>query len=130
MFIFVITSVVFLCGWIATLLKLGDSSHELRYEKGLAKYWKQMYESKCRNYDILWNEVHARTGTKKPPPPPKPKSHWEILGINKTNDKALILRAFRKLAMKYHPDHGGKQEDFVKLKKAYHAALDEMGLPA
>jgi|TARA_R110000851_G_scaffold145114_5_gene284455 DnaJ-class molecular chaperone len=32
------------------------------------------------------------------------KNHYEILGVDKTADEAVIKQAYRKLAMKFHPD--------------------------
>ena len=32
------------------------------------------------------------------------KKYYEILGLPDQSDKALVKRAYRRLAMKYHPD--------------------------
>lgn len=44
-----------------------------------------------------------------------------ILGVDIQADAAQIKAAYRQLAMKHHPDRGGKNEDFVKIKAAYDA---------
>lgn len=44
-----------------------------------------------------------------------------ILGVDIQADAAQIKAAYRQLAMKHHPDRGGKNEDFVKIKQAYDA---------
>jgi hypothetical protein len=48
------------------------------------------------------------------------------LEVNSLNelDAVLLKKIYRKLALKHHPDKGGKAEDFIMLKKAYLFALD------
>lgn len=48
---------------------------------------------------------------------------WGILGIPQTNDRAVIISAFRKKAKATHPDTGGSAEEFHKLTKAKNEAL-------
>ncbi|MBW2604971.1 MAG: DnaJ domain-containing protein [Deltaproteobacteria bacterium] len=54
--------------------------------------------------------------------------YYKILGVNKTASENEIKKAYRKLAMKYHPDHtkGDKsaEETFKKISEAY-AVLSE-----
>ncbi len=39
-------------------------------------------------------------------------------------DSLLLKKIYRKLALKHHPDKGGKAQDFINLKKAYLLALE------
>lgn len=48
---------------------------------------------------------------------------WKTLELKPTKDKQQIERAWRKLASKYHPDHGGDEEKFKQLRSAYEQAL-------
>ena len=48
---------------------------------------------------------------------------WKTLDLKPTKDKQQIERAWRKLASKYHPDHGGDAEKFKQLRAAYEQAL-------
>lgn len=44
---------------------------------------------------------------------------YQVLQIKRGSSKEEIKKAFFKLAKIHHPDKGGKQEDFVRIKKAY-----------
>ena len=44
---------------------------------------------------------------------------YELLDIEKNANEKDIKKAFRKKAMKYHPDKGGDEEMFKKIQKAY-----------
>jgi curved DNA-binding protein len=55
--------------------------------------------------------------------------YYKILGVNKTASENVIKKAYRKLAMKYHPDHtkGDKsaEETFKKISEAYAVLSDK-----
>lgn len=55
--------------------------------------------------------------------------YYKILGVNKTANDSEIKKAYRKLAMKYHPDHtkGDKsaEEKFKKISEAYAVLSDK-----
>ncbi|MBU0768187.1 MAG: DnaJ domain-containing protein, partial [Proteobacteria bacterium] len=55
--------------------------------------------------------------------------YYKILGVNKTASENEIKKAYRKLAMKYHPDHakGDKsaEEKFKKTSEAYAVLSDK-----
>jgi curved DNA-binding protein len=55
--------------------------------------------------------------------------YYKILGVNKNASKEDIKKSYRKLAMKYHPDHtkGNKndEEKFKKISEAYAVLSDE-----
>lgn len=52
-------------------------------------------------------------------------SHYETLGVSKDASKDEIKRAYKKLAMKMHPDKGGDPEKFKKLVEAYETLSDD-----
>lgn len=55
--------------------------------------------------------------------------YYKILGVNKNATKAEIKKAYRKLAMKYHPDHAQDDKDaeakFKKISEAYAVLSDK-----
>lgn len=57
------------------------------------------------------------------------KDYYKILGVNKSASEEEIKKAFRKMAMKYHPDHneGDKQaeERFKEVNEAYAVLSDK-----
>lgn len=45
------------------------------------------------------------------------------LGLQSGATQADIKRAYKRLAKKVHPDHGGDHESFIRLKNAYESAM-------
>ncbi len=61
---------------------------------------------------------------------PQKRDYYEVLGVEKSADGATIKRAYRRLALKYHPDNfkGDKAEGekrFKELAEAYEVLSDE-----
>ncbi|MAI15016.1 MAG: hypothetical protein CMM15_13460 [Rhodospirillaceae bacterium] len=50
---------------------------------------------------------------------------YEILGVKKDVSEADIKKAYKKLAMKYHPDKGGDEEKFKEISEAYSILSDK-----
>lgn len=44
---------------------------------------------------------------------------YEVLGVEKTSDSKTIKKAYRKLAMRHHPDKGGDPEKFKEINAAH-----------
>ena len=47
------------------------------------------------------------------------KTYYDVLGVEQNASDEEIKKAFRKLAVKYHPDHGGDEEKFKEISEAY-----------
>jgi DnaJ-class molecular chaperone len=52
------------------------------------------------------------------------KSFYVILGVPKDSSANDIRKAYRQLALKHHPDKGGKEEDFKEISEAYGTLSD------
>lgn len=44
---------------------------------------------------------------------------WEVLGVTRDSSEDVVKKAYRKLAMKHHPDKGGDPEQFKVIQSAY-----------
>lgn len=57
------------------------------------------------------------------------KDYYEILGVDKNADDAVLKKAYRKLAMQYHPDRNPDNEEaekkFKELNEAYEVLSDK-----
>lgn len=53
------------------------------------------------------------------------RDYYEILGVKKTASDDEIKKAFRKLAVKFHPDHGGDEAKFKEINEAYEVLKDK-----
>lgn len=56
------------------------------------------------------------------------RDYYEVLGVSKDADIAAIKRAFKRLAVKYHPDHNkdpNAGEKFREINEAYQVLSDE-----
>lgn len=53
------------------------------------------------------------------------KDYYEVLGVGKTASADEIKKAFRRAAVKHHPDRGGNEADFKEVNEAYEVLKDD-----
>ena len=56
--------------------------------------------------------------------PPDTMEYYNLLGVSRDAQDQEIKKAFRKKAMKEHPDRGGDAEKFKKISEAYEVLID------
>jgi len=54
-----------------------------------------------------------------------PESLYDILGVGRQADVNEIKSAYKKLAVKHHPDKGGNEETFKKISRAHEVLSDD-----
>ena len=53
------------------------------------------------------------------------KNYYEILGVSEDASPEDIKKAFKKAAIKHHPDRGGDKKKFQEMNEAYQVIGDE-----
>jgi len=73
-----------------------------------------------------WKVFEPDSANSQPPMERIERINWPvILNVPATAALDEIKSAFRKLALRHHPDHGGEHETFIKIRAAYKQAIKE-----
>lgn len=66
-----------------------------------------------------------------PNPPENPNSkYYKVLGIQPNVDLCTIKKAYRRLVLVAHPDKGGSQAHFLRIREAYEALVNPLPQPS
>lgn len=92
-------------------------------KKGSANERKTKFKEAVPEWDTAqWDAVNDIINSL----PKRPLTPWDILGISRTLKPDVIKKAFREMAFKTHPDHGGSSEAFRRVKEAYQKIIDKL----
>jgi hypothetical protein len=64
----------------------------------------------------------AAPGTRRRPAPDPAEAAYAVLGVPSGAGEDTLRRAYRERVKEVHPDHGGDQEEFRKVREAYDTA--------
>ena len=79
-------------------------------------------------FDQMWRQRYWRPGAAPPPAMQMPLADAiKLLGVPANFTREDIVAAFRRAALKCHPDHGGTEEQFIELVKARDRLLASLG---
>ena len=84
-------------------------------EEQTNKFQESFFDSYFTNYFLGFLKWMTGEGT--------PITSFEVLGVSEDSSVDDINSAFRSLAMKHHPDHGGNAEVFRKIVEAKNKCL-------
>lgn len=88
--------------------------------------WKRVYRDFFERMNEEANRERFHRQTQQKSYTSKLDSALKFLGLSRGATKDDVKRAYRKLAKKHHPDMGGNEKDFIKLKEHYDYAISQL----
>lgn len=101
-----------------TLIQLNRATMERDGKQYHSRFHEYFYAEKPAPESKEWNWAGSRA-----PQPVFLGDAFTILGLSLPCTRAEVRRAYKRLALKLHPDQGGNHQDFIKLKQAHDSAL-------
>jgi hypothetical protein len=107
----------------------GERASVLRLDAGLAVEAARVVRPEAADHVAgheWWGE-EPRRHARAPEPEPAARPWRVVLELPGPCSAADVRRAYRRLALKHHPDRGGTDAAFNEITQAYNAALREVG---
>ena len=99
--------------WRLRYREIVDEITKLNLERKAREREETTRDAEDRSRHREWRHVHRSSKTQ----------WWSILGIARQSNEHEINKAWKRLALKYHPDHGGSVEIMATINAARDEAL-------
>ena len=106
-----------------------EREHREAVRKAAEEEAKRKAEEEAKRKAEKEKQQKARESEPEPEPEPEPKKgyaydkYYRVLGIPTSSSLRDVKKAYRKLAVKNHPDKGGDEEMFKKIQEAFEKLL-------
>jgi hypothetical protein len=106
----------------------GERASVLRLDPTIAVEAARIARPRASDYvaGSEWYGEEPRRHSASRAPAPAPRTWPQVLGLTLPCTAADVRRAYRRLALKHHPDRGGTDAEFNAITRAYDAALLEL----
>mgnify|MGYP001297350253 CR=1 FL=1 len=87
---------------------------------------RELVQSRLMSQEQIAEQLHRE---RTPPQPPRPRTYYQVLQVDQEAERDVIEAAFRRLALKYHPDRARSPEAAARMREILEARdilLDEV----
>ena len=103
------------------LVKRGDIHIDIEAYNEAIRDYSEASEHDSTGFNVQYKLKDAQTKAKKA----KRKDYYKILGVSKDAQDPAIQKAFKKLALKYHPDKNSKSDEEAAMAKHKFQEINE-----
>jgi hypothetical protein len=111
--------------YATVVVKLRDElcPKQMQQRKEESEKRKRLYEERKRFHDEHFGFDYSNLFLAFLFSSSKPTESFAVLGLNENANAEEVKIAYKALALKHHPDKGGKQEDFIRITEAKNKVL-------
>lgn len=103
-----------------------QEEQDRKREERVKREWERVYRDFFERMNEEGNREKSHQQTRQKSYTSRLDSALTFLGLSRGATKDDVKRAYRKLAKKHHPDMGGNEKDFIKLKEHYDYAMSQL----